>query len=502
MSAIPRIHLSAGEATQLMTTFKVPPIAKRGQCYTFQCWNKDALLMEPSSLDCARDLSRQHSETVSAAIEGESRGLEVEVVSDSWRRSAQVHRIDPESRELPHILPESTLRRTREPIESVVLAAESELDRLHKIVGEAGYATLFCDISGVAIDHRGSDERSEEFRSWGIWPGGVWSEAVEGTNGIGTCIAEGRGVTVHQTQHFRTRHIGLSCSGAPVFDADAHLVAVLDVSAMDPQLSARAHALTLPLVVNSARLIEERLFRERFPREWIVAIAPHADRPASLLAVDRDHRVVGADRCARSQFNLDPLAVEAGTSVWSIFARSGPLFQRGVRPDYPVRLTTAHGGETLFALVSTPVTGSRAPIRKLDATLLMQPRLALLDDLQRHFADADGAPRGGLAPGGLRRVKEHIAAHLGEDLTIEMLASQAGLSVHHFARAFKASVGMPPHRYLLEQRIQKAAELLQSTEQPVTDIALAVGFADQSHFSRSFHWLVGLTPSQFRRAHR
>ena len=450
-----------------------------------------------------RDRSRLHGETVMAAVEGESSvpALEVEAaVSQSWQRSAQLHQIDPDSREAPHIVPDSTLRRTREPIESVVLAAESELDRLHKIVGEAGYVTLFCDTSGVAIDHRGSDARATEFRYWGIWLGGVWSEAVEGTNGIGTCIAEGRAVTVHQAQHFRTRHIGLSCSGAPVFDADAHLVAVLDVSAMDPQLSAQAHALTLPLVVNSARQIEERIFREHFAAEWIVLLAPHADQPASLLAIDRDHRVVGADRYARRRFNIEQSALEAGTSVWSIFTRSGLLFQRGVRADYPIRLTTVRGGDTLFALVSKPVIASRVHLGKLDSTLLMQPRLALLEDLQRHSEPEP--PRGGLPPGGLRRVKEHIAAHLGEDLTLEILAALAGLSVHHFARAFKVSVGLPPHRYLLQQRIQKAAELLKSGELPVTDIALAVGFADQSHFSRSFHALFGVAASQFRRAHR
>jgi hypothetical protein len=174
---------------------------------------------KPSKAGDERDLSRPHGETVIAAVEGEPSTLEVELVSHSWQRSARVHQIDPDSREPTHILPESSLRRAREPIESVVLAAESELDRLHKIVGGAGYVTLFCDTGGVAIDHRGRDERSGQFRHWGIWLGGVWSEAAEGTNGIGTCIAEGRAVTVHQAQHFRTRHIGLSCSGAPVFDA-------------------------------------------------------------------------------------------------------------------------------------------------------------------------------------------------------------------------------------------------------------------------------------------
>lgn len=455
---------------------------------------------ESSSLAVAADLPRRHAERVIAAVGGEPPTSALEVVSHSWRRSADLHKIDPESRESPQILTADELRRSREPVEGVVRAAQAELDRLHGIVGQAGYVTLFCDTNGVAIDHRGSDARSSEFRYWGTWLGGVWSEAVEGTNGIGTCIADRRPVTIHQTQHYRLRHAALSCSGAPVFDADARLVAVLDVSSIDPQLSAQAHALSLPLVVNSARLIEERLFRERFPQAWIIAVAPHAGHPASLLAVDREHRLIGADRSARRQFHLDSRVLEAGTSVWTIFSRRSAILQRGARPDYPVRLTSARGGDTLFALVSTPLAAARVRLGKLDATLLTQPRIALLDDLQRHFAP--DAPRGGLPPGALRRVKEHIAAHLHEDLDIGTLAARTGLSGYHFARAFKASVGVPPHRYVLQQRVQKAAELLEHTEQSLASIALAAGFADQSHFSRSFHSLMGLTPSQFRRAHR
>jgi transcriptional regulator of acetoin/glycerol metabolism len=381
-----------------------------------------------------------------------------------------------------------------------VRAAHPELDRLHRIVRHAGYVTLLCDAQGVAVDHRGSEERSAEFRFWGIWLGGVWSEAVEGTNGIGTCIADGCPVTVHQTQHFRSRHTGLSCSGAPVFDADARLAAVLDVSSMDPQLSTQAHALTLPLVVNSARQIEERLFRERFSRAWIIASAPQADQPGALLAVDREHRIIGADRFARSQFGLDPRALQSDTGIWTIFSRHGALLQRGVRSDYPVRLTCARDGETLFALVSPPVAAARVHLGDLDSTLLMQPRIALLEDLRRHYAP--DVPRGGLSPGVLRRVKEHIDSHLHENLDTATLASLARLSAYHFSRAFKASVGMPPHRYLLEQRIRKAADLIERSEQALVSVALAVGFADQAHFSRSFHSLVGLTPSQFRRAHR
>jgi transcriptional regulator of acetoin/glycerol metabolism len=212
---------------------------------------------EPLPLAAAPDLLRRHIETVSAPIGDEANRIETELISHSWRRCAELHRIDPESLEPPRILSESALRLSKEPIERVVHAAQAELDRLHRIVGHAGYVTLLCDIQGVAIDHRGSEARSAEFRHWGIWLGGVWAEAVEGTNGIGTCIADHRAVTVHRTQHFRSR-----------------LVAVLDVSSMEPRLSAQAHPLTLPLVVNSARQMEERLFRERFSHAWIIAVAP------------------------------------------------------------------------------------------------------------------------------------------------------------------------------------------------------------------------------------
>jgi transcriptional regulator GlxA family with amidase domain len=130
----------------------------------------------------------------------------------------------------------------------------------------------------------------------------------------------------------------------------------------------------------------------------------------------------------------------------------------------------------------------------------MQPRLALLEDLRRNYTPE--VPRGGLSPGALRRVREYIAAHIHENLDTRTLASHAGLSTCHFSRAFKTSVGIPPHRYLLEQRVRKAAELIERSEQLLVNIALAVGFADQAHFSRTFHALVGLTPCQFRRAHR
>src|SRR5262249_56579903 len=122
-------------------------------------------------------------------------------------------------------------------------------DGLYKVVGEAGYTILLCDTAGVAIEHRGEDTEASRFEYWGTWLGGVWAEEIEGTNGIGTCIAEERPVTVHRSQHFRSRHMNLSCSGAPVFGIDGRLLAVLVAAAIDPARSESAHGATLALTV-------------------------------------------------------------------------------------------------------------------------------------------------------------------------------------------------------------------------------------------------------------
>src|SRR5258708_37412655 len=224
-----------------------------------------------------------HAEHVCSVAEGATPPLGVQAVSSSWQRSAKKHGLDPLDSKAPRILTPSELKHLREPLDRLICSAEEEMDELYKVAREAGYTVLLCDGSGVAVAHRGENALASQFQYWGTWLGGVWSEEVEGTNGIGTVIAEERPVTVHRSQHFRSRHLNLSCSGAPVFGVDGRLIAVLDVSAIDPELSERAHALTGVLTVRSARAIEERFFREQFRREWIVAVASPEGAASGML---------------------------------------------------------------------------------------------------------------------------------------------------------------------------------------------------------------------------
>jgi AraC-like DNA-binding protein len=111
-------------------------------------------------------------------------------------------------------------------------------------------------------------------------------------------------------------------------------------------------------------------------------------------------------------------------------------------------------------------------------------------------------PLGGMAPGALRRVREYIDAHLTEKIQREDLAKVAGLSSRYFARAFKQSTGQTPYQFVIGRRVAAATELLAKTSRALADVALEAGFADQSHFSRTFAGVTGETPSACRRRHR
>jgi AraC-like DNA-binding protein len=124
-----------------------------------------------------------------------------------------------------------------------------------------------------------------------------------------------------------------------------------------------------------------------------------------------------------------------------------------------------------------------------------------LEKAQAATRSADTA-RGGMAFGRLRRIREHIERELAHKISLGELANIAGLSPGHFSRAFKQSVGMPPHRYVLRRRIATAADAIRNTDRSLAEVALSVGFSDQSHFTRVFARELGETPSAFRRKYR
>ena len=439
----------------------------------------------------------QHIDEVLAVAESQSRAATDDVVRNSWLRSANAHSIDPASDQAPLLLTAREIQDVREPVTRFLEIAQPELDHLYKLVRPTHYAVLLCDNNGVVIDHRGDEAEAQQFRYWGTWLGGVWAEDVEGTNGIGTCIAERQAVTVHRSQHFRARHIDLSCSGAPVFDPRGEFAGVLDVSSIDPTISEHAHALTGSLTIAAARAIEERLFREEFRRDWILVVrVPDHLGSSMMLAVDRDRRIVGAGRIGRAVLAHLGHRFDKGLDLSTVFERSDGLFRKKDGGDVWTHVRPVGTEEAWLAIVTPPEpVSARWRQSEIDD---LRPRLDML--LTGPWPrQVESRIRGGLTPAMMRRVHDYIDGHLNQNIDLESLAKAAGLSMFHFARAFKQSEGTTPHDYVLARRIAKARELLLQPGLALSEIAFAVGFADQSHFTRRFREAVGVSPGRFRR---
>lgn len=110
--------------------------------------------------------------------------------------------------------------------------------------------------------------------------------------------------------------------------------------------------------------------------------------------------------------------------------------------------------------------------------------------------------RGGLAPWQANRVKEMLATELSDDLSLAQLAKECRLSVRQLSRAFLHTFGMPPHTYRLRHRLLKARQYLMGHEYSLAEIAILCGFANQSHLTRIFQRVIGMSPGHWRRSHR
>ena len=126
--------------------------------------------------------------------------------------------------------------------------------------------------------------------------------------------------------------------------------------------------------------------------------------------------------------------------------------------------------------------------------------LEILAELCRLGGAPLTAAKGGLAPWAQRRCLELMHARLSEDISLDELAAEARLSPFHFARMFKQSVGVPPRVYLTRLRMEKACELLETTDLPVTQIAQEVGYSSNQVLARIFIKHQRMSPTDYRRA--
>lgn len=222
----------------------------------------------------------------------------------SWRRSMLRYGLDPADRRRPDRLSQGELAARRQAMEHFLHVAAPQLDQLYNLVCLSGCNVLLTDADGVVLDQRVTEADAAQFREWGLWQGADWSERAQGTNGIGTCLAEGRQVTIHRDEHFHTRNTGMSCMDAPIWGPDGRLLAALDVSSARADQTERYNRLIGAQVAQAAQAIEALFFRASFPQARIV-LASDDSGGAALLAVDKDDLAIGATRAARRALGLE-----------------------------------------------------------------------------------------------------------------------------------------------------------------------------------------------------
>ncbi len=246
-----------------------------------------------------------HVDRVAATVQ-ESVNAATSVVAASWRRSMIYYGLDPARRTATRKLPQPDLARLREKNGALLEIAKPSLERLFQTAGSAGCCIIMTDAEGVILEANSTEGDRHHFAEWGLSEGAVWNEASEGTNGIGTCLAEKRPVVIFQNQHFRAQNIAMSCIGAPIYDPSGDVVAVLDVSNCRNDLTQSFAQVLGSVVTESARSVESDLFRSAYAGARIIVADGHGASGVSLLAVDEDDLIIGATRLARRRLGLSP----------------------------------------------------------------------------------------------------------------------------------------------------------------------------------------------------
>ena len=306
-----------------------------------------------------------------AGVDTESR------IANSWRRCLTNHKLDPARNNPPRTLTEAEVRRVTEPIEDLIRIAIPELEDLARVLRDSGYCVNFADTNGTMLVSRlpgGDYERT--FRDLKIYTGSNFAEAYEGTNGVGTALAEQTPILVHRDEHFREKWSLFTCGVAPLFDHCGKLAGAVNISSCRSDLERAAHQLALSVAVAATRRIENSIFRRYFRNCWIATLP--GDEGGGLVAYDDDRRVVGASLRGRSILGLTDALIEAGIDVSHLIQLDDWATRS---PEKNVELRSADGTLLGVGRIAPPVRARTPRVRPAERREILANRFAGLQKL-------------------------------------------------------------------------------------------------------------------------
>jgi transcriptional regulator of acetoin/glycerol metabolism len=289
-------------------------------------------------------------------------------VTRSWYRCLREYRIEPSAPRQNTVLNSQSLKELQQRMGELLPVARAEMESLYEQIAGSGFAVILSDTQGVVLTTITDPALQREFRQAGLSLGALWDERHEGTNGIGTCIAEGCPVTVHREEHFRGYNLSLSCSGAPILDPHGSIIAVLDASTANSSDSRLIQRHTMALVNMSAHLISRWNFLNEFSQSWILRFHSRPEFVGllheALVAIDGAGNVLAVNESALLQLGCSTRKALIGEPIERFFQFDFATLERRAQFEpstiWPVR-DLAHG-RRFFAI-------ARAPLRPAARTL-------------------------------------------------------------------------------------------------------------------------------------
>jgi transcriptional regulator of acetoin/glycerol metabolism len=235
------------------------------------------------------------------------------------------------------------------------------MESLYEQIAGSGFAVILSDTQGAVLTTITDPALQREFRQAGLLLGALWDERHEGTNGIGTCLAEGCPITVHREEHFRGYNLSLSCSGAPILDPHGSIIAVLDASTANSSDSRLIQRHTMALVNMSAHLISRWNFLNEFGQSWILRFHSRPEFVGllheALVAIDGAGNVLAVNESALLQLGCSTRKALVGESIEKFFQFDFAALERRAQFEpstiWPVR-DLAHG-RRFFAIARPPL---------------------------------------------------------------------------------------------------------------------------------------------------
>jgi AraC-like DNA-binding protein len=394
------------------------------------------------------------------------------VIEESWRRCLRVG-VDPGAPRVPRTGEAAGPWTARN--EELLEASRTVMDQARTALEGCRTMLVLADAVGVLLRTAGDDNALAVAEDAGLSRGSNWSESARGTSGLGTSLYLGDALHVHGPEHYCSTYQSWTCSASVVRDpVDDGLLGALSVAgpsdAFDPHL--------FPLVLASANAVRAALAeREDLRRKQLLehALAMLSRRSTTgLMLFDRRGRLVTVDAGARAA-----LATLGAADTSAPSARVLALDVWGRNREASGSLPSWLRGRWLEPVI---VDDQRI------GTIVKFPGI-----LPGFSPKSLGLPRYKL-----RRVTAYVQERIGSPISLDDLATIAGVSRFHFHRQFRKSLGVTPHAYVLRARIERAKTLLTGSDLTIGEVSGAVGFADQSHFSNTFRKLTAMTPRGFR----